>query len=155
LTEQGVATAGRGHQGKAYINGTGHAPSAPPPSHFDLDKSKVSMSPRMFWGIVAGSISTAVIIGGMIVNTNWRIGGVEQGIADLRVELQEDRAATQTRQQAYIDCLEIERSNKNFTCPLAKTARAPEPVPVAKRKAVAKKTETTGWSLFPATAGQK
>lgn len=134
-----------------HLNGSGH-----PPANFDLEKSKLSMSPRMFWGIVAGSVAGAVFIAALLVNTNWRIGGVEQGIADLKAEIQTDRENTQTKQQAYIDCLEAERSNKGFNCPMAKTARTTEPekAPVRRKAVVTKKTETSGWSLFgPAVAG--
>jgi hypothetical protein len=116
-----------------YANGHAAAASARyssddarPPGHFDLEGGRFALSPRMAWSL----LGAAALIGAGVAATNLRIGGVETSIAEMREEISSDRANHQTRQQAYIDCLEHERANKGTVCPMGK-AREPETIPVA------------------------
>ena len=133
---------------KQGLNGTGHGPYPPDgmpaierdhirgktSSDFDIGRSRISMSPAIFWSIMTGSVTIAAVITALAWDTSARIGKVEAGISGLRDEIKAERESTQTRQQAYIDCLETERKNRGFVCPLAKEARVPAPplTPVSK-----------------------
>lgn len=148
-------------------NGSGHAPAAngmmPSFDHehirgrqtFDLDRSRLSMSPTLFWSIVAGSVGMALFIGSQVWDANNRIANVETGITDLRDEIRSERDNTQTKQQALVDCLLQERVNKGWTCPQAPQARAPDQPKREKRKVAATpKGPTNPWAWFaPALAG--
>jgi hypothetical protein len=135
-------------------------------TNLDLEKSRISMSPKMAWSIIAAALA----VGGALALTQYRMGAVEaevvgiktemkEGFADLKSEIIESREVAQSKQQAYIDCLETERTNKGWTCPLAPKVAAKEPEPKKIAKAATKrasKTEDAGftitWPWSPAQA---
>lgn len=91
--------------------------SARPPGHtFDLDGGRFALSPRMAWSI----LTAAIVIGAGIAATHFRLGSIETTITEIKVEMGDDRSNAQTKQQAYIDCLEQERANPGSRCALAK-----------------------------------
>jgi len=126
-------------------------------SNFDFDRSRLSMSPTMLWTLLAGAVTTALVIGSLVWDANSRIAKVEVGITDLRDEIRTDRDATQTKQQAVVDCLLQERANRGWTCPLAPSARAPDQPRREKRKVASEpKGPTNPWTwLGTALAGDK
>jgi hypothetical protein len=111
---------------------------------FDLERGKITMPPRMLWSLVA----FAIALGGGIYAVHYRLGGVELAITDVKQEIAAVREDTQTKQQAYIDCLEAERSNRRWVCPMAKSPPAKlEPArPAAKLAKRKGETSTAGWS---------
>lgn len=122
-----------------------------PAAMFDLDKSKITMSPSMAWSI----LGAAIMMASGVAATYYRLGGIEDSISGIRTEIATERQVTLTVQQAYLQCLENERANpKTFRCAQAPPVEAKG----VRRVAVAQKPKTepeSPWNIFGTTATAK
>lgn len=132
------------------------SPSAPSPVTFDLEKSKLTSSPRMAWTILSAVGIAAFGIGAVY----FEIGSMKGDIAKLPELIEQRAQITEEKQtsQRKIDCLQqqIANTKSGWICPDAIAKAEPPPVRKSIPRKIAKKENGGFLDLFsaPATAAQ-
>lgn len=117
---------------------------------FDWERGRLSMSPRTAWALGIAFVT----IGGGIAANQFQLFNISNTVAEMRKEQADDRDAMVTKEAHYVACLEQERANKNWKCPMAPPLTVdnkPRRVATAKPKPKPAPTESPfkwpGWGL--------